>query len=421
MKTVSADEALSLVKSNMRVFVQGAAATPQVLLEALAARAHTLTGIETVHLHLEGSAPHAAPSLEGHVRPKCFFVGANMRAPIAEGRADYIPIFLSEIPLLFRRGLMPLDVALVHVSAPDAHGYCSLGTSVDVAAAAVETARIVIAQVNPRMPRTLGHGQVHVSKLTAAVEVDTWLPESKPAELTPVEDAIGRNVAELVEDGATLQMGIGGIPDAVLRWLGEHQRLGVHTEMFSDGLLPLVEKGVITGEAKKRQRGKIVSSFVMGTRKLFDFIDDNASVELRETGYVNDTSVIRQNPKVTAINSALEIDLTGQVCADSLGEAIYSGVGGQIDFMRGASLSEGGKPIIALASTTRSGISRIVPLLKPGAGVVSTRANVHFIVTEHGTAQLWGMDLKARAKALIAIAAPAHRDALAKAAYDRFG
>jgi acyl-CoA hydrolase len=421
MKTVPVDEALSLVQSNMRVFVQGASATPQILLDGLAMRAARLEGVETVHLHLEGDAPHAAPSLREHVRPKCFFAGPNMRAPIAEGRADYIPIFLSEIPLLFRRGLMPLDVALVHVSPPDRHGFCSLGTSVDVAAAAVETARLVIAQVNPRMPRTLGHGLVHVSKLSAAVEVDVPLPEAKAAALTPVEEAIGRRIAELVEDGATLQMGIGAIPDAVLRSLGSHQRLGVHTEMFSDGLLPLVEKGVVTGEEKVRQRGKIVSSFVMGTRKLFDFIDDNPSVELRETAYVNDTAVIRVNPRVTAINSALEIDLTGQVCADSLGEAVYSGVGGQMDFMRGASLSEGGKAIIALPSTTRTGISRIAPHLKPGAGVVSTRANVHWIVTEHGAVNLWGLDLKARAKALITIAAPEHRDALARAAAARFG
>jgi acyl-CoA hydrolase len=309
----------------------------------------------------------------------------------------------------------------VHVSPPDAHGFCSLGTSVDVAAAAVETARIVIAQVNPRMPRSLGHGAVHVSRITCAVEVDTWLPESKPPELTPVEEAIGRRIAELVEDGATIQTGIGAIPDAVLRALTGHRRLGVHTEMFSDGLLPLVEKGIVTGEEKKRQRRKVVSSFVMGTRKLFDFIHDNPSVELRETGYVNDTSIIRVNPKVTAINSALEIDLTGQVCADSLGETIYSGVGGQIDFMRGASLSEGGKPIIAMPSATRSGISRIVPHLKGGAGVVSTRANVHWIVTEHGAVNLYGLDLKARAKALISVAAPQHRDALSRAAHARFG
>jgi acyl-CoA hydrolase len=292
---------------------------------------------------------------------------------------------------------------------------------VDVATAAVDTARVVIAQVNPKMPRTLGHGLVHVSKLTAAVDVDVELPQSHLSVPGPVEDAIGRRVAELVEDGATLQMGIGGIPDAVLRSLGSHRRLGVHTEMFTDGLLPLVEKGVITGEHKKVQRRKIVSSFVMGSRALFDFIHDNPSVELRDTAYVNDTSVIRQNPKVTAINSALEVDLTGQVCADSLGDAIYSGVGGQIDFIRGASLSEGGKPIIALSSTTGSGISRIVPHLKPGAGVVSTRANVHYIITEHGTVNLYGLDLKARAHALIGIAAPQHRESLSAAAFARFG
>ena len=421
MTFVTADQALGLLQSGQRVFVQGAAATPQVLLEALARRAASLTGVETVHLHLEGEAPHAQPPLAGHVRATALFVGPNMRAAVAEGRADYVPVFLSEVPLLFRRGLMPLDLALVQVSPPDRHGWCSLGTSVDVAVAAVETARDVVAQVNPRMPRTFGHGLVHVSRLRAMVEVDAALPEVAPKPPDAVEAAIGRRVAAMVDDGATLQMGIGAIPDAVLSALGGHRWLGVHTEMFSDGLLPLVEKGVVTGERKVRQKGKIVSSFVMGSRKLYDFIHDNPAVELRDSAYVNDTSVIRQNPKVTAINSALEVDLTGQVCADSIGERIYSGVGGQMDFMRGAALSPDGKPIIALPSQTSRGLSRIVAQLKPGAGVVTTRAHVRFVVTEHGMADLYGKSLAARAKALISVAAPEHREALERAAHARFG
>ncbi|MBL8951559.1 MAG: acetyl-CoA hydrolase/transferase family protein [Myxococcaceae bacterium] len=420
MTKVSADEALARLQSGQRVFVQGAAATPLVLLEALARRAAALTGVETVHLHLEGDAPHAAPALAGHVRPTALFVGPNLRAAVDEGRADFVPIFLSEVPLLFRRGLMPLDLALVHVSPPDRHGWCSLGTSVDVAVAAVECARDVVAQVNPHMPRTFGHGQVHVSRFRHVIEVDAALPAHAPAPPSAVEDAIGRRIAAMVDDGATLQMGIGAIPDAVLGSLSGHRWLGVHTEMFSDGLLPLIERGVVTGEKKARQRGKVVTSFVMGTQKLYDFVHDNPSVELRESSYVNDTAVIRQNPKVTAINSAIEVDLTGQVCADSIGERIWSGVGGQMDFMRGAALSEGGKPIIALPSTTSKGLSRIVAQLKPGAGVVTTRAHVRYVVTEHGVADLYGKSLEQRARSLIAVAAPQHRDDLARAAHVRF-
>jgi acyl-CoA hydrolase len=420
MNFVSADEALSLLGSGQRVFIQGAAATPTVLVDALARRARSLTGVETVHLHLEGDAPHVHPDLAPHLRATALFVGPNLRAAVAEGRADFVPIFLSEVPLLFRRRLMPLDMALVHVSPPDRHGLCSLGVSVDVAVAAVETAKVVIAQVNPRMPRTLGHGVVPVSRFTRIVEVDRPLPQVGGAEISAVERLIGERVAGLVEDGATLQLGIGAVPDAVLQALTHHKALGVHTEMFSDGLLPLIEKGVVTGEKKVRQRGKVVSSFVMGSQKLYDFVHDNPSVELREAAYVNDTAVIRLNPKVTAINSALEIDLTGQVCADSIGETIYSGVGGQMDFIRGASLAEGGKPIIALPSTTRHGLSRIVPQLKPGAGVVTTRAHVRFVATEHGVADLYGKGLEARAQALIAIAAPEHREALQQAARARF-
>jgi 4-hydroxybutyrate CoA-transferase len=418
---ISASAALALVKSNDRIFVQGAAATPEHLLEALAERAKALEGLETVHLHLEGKAPHVSPELAGRLRPRAFFVGPNLRRAVAEGRADYVPIFLSEIPLLFRRGRLPLDVALVHVSPPDRHGFCSLGTSVDVTAAAVETARTVIAQVNPNMPRTFGHALVHRDRFAAMVEVDVRLPESSPPQPGPAETAIGQRIAALVPDGATLQMGIGAVPDAVLRALTGHRRLGVHTEMFSDGLLELIDRGVVTGEHKVRQRGKLVSSFVMGSRRLYDFIHDNPQVELRDSAYVNDAAIIRQNPGVVAINSALEIDLTGQVCADSIGEAVYSGVGGQMDFMRGASLSDGGKPIIALRSTTHAGHSRVVPHLKPGAGVVTSRAHVHYVVTEHGVADLHAQSLVERAQALIAVAAPEHREALARAARERFG
>nr|HPH70308.1 acetyl-CoA hydrolase/transferase C-terminal domain-containing protein [Kofleriaceae bacterium] len=369
--TVTAQQAVALVRSGQRVFVQGAAATPMVLLDALVQRASELRDVEMVHLHLEGSAPHAAPELAASFRINALFVGANVRAAVAEGRADYLPVFLSEAPALFRQRVLPLDVALIHVSPPDKHGYCSLGTSVDVAAAAVETATTVIAQINPRMPRTLGYGQVHVSRFAACVDVDLPLPNSHRPPPSVAEQQIARHVASLVEDGATIQTGIGGIPDAVLAALHGHRRLGVHTEMFSDGLLPLVASGAVTGECKKLQRGKILSSFVVGSQALYDFVHDNPIVELRDSAYVNDTHVIRQNPNVTAINSALEIDLTGQVCADSLGEMIYSGVGGQMDFIRGASLSPNGRAIIALRSTAK-GLSRIVPTLRPGSGVVTT-------------------------------------------------
>ncbi len=414
MKTiVTAAEALSHVKSGDRVFVQGQAATPTVLLEALAARAPELRKVETVHIHLEGTAPHAAPELAASFRPNAFFVGANLRLAVAEGRADYTPIFLSEIPRLFRTHQMLLDVALVHVSPPDAHGFVSLGTSVDCTLAATQCAKFVIAQMNPQMPRTLGDGAVHLSRFGAIVQVDQPLfAHPSTAEGHGLEDAVGRRVAGLVENGATLQMGIGAIPDAVLRALTHHRALGVHTEMFSDGLLPLLERGVVTNEMKSRQRGRTVASFVMGTKRLYDFVHDNPAVELRDCSDVNDTTVIRQQPKMTAINSAIEVDMTGQVAADSIGERVFSGVGGQMDFIRGATLSEGGKAIIALPSMTSKGESRIVPTLKPGAAVVTTRAHVRYVVTEHGVADLYAKSLSARVQALVAIAAPQHREAL---------
>lgn len=412
-------EAVRGIRSGQRVFVQGQAATPTVLLDALVARAGELKNVETVHLHLEGSAPHAHPSVQASFRPNALFVGANLRVAVAEGRADYTPIFLSEIPRLFRDRILPLDAALVNVSPPDAHGYVSLGTSVDATVAAVECAPLVIAQVNRRMPRTLGDGGVHLSRFAATVEVDAPLFEHSPSEGSPVEDAIGRRVAELVENGATLQMGIGAIPDAVLRALTSHRELGVHTEMFSDGLLPLLEKGVVTNQHKARQQGRTVASFVNGTRKLYDFVHDNRAVELRDCSYVNDTSIIRRHPKMTAINSAIEVDLTGQVVADSIGERVFSGVGGQMDFIRGATLSEGGKAIIALPSTTSKGESRISAQLKPGGGVVTTRAHVRYVVTEHGVADLYAKSLAQRARALIAIAAPQHRESLERDAHRR--
>jgi len=420
-RTVSAEEAVSVVKSGDRVFIHSVAAAPSRLIAALAARAPELRVVEIVSLHTEGDAPYAAPALAKSFRVNALFVGPNLRTAVAEGRADYLPVFLSEVPALFRSGVLPLDVALVHVSPPDRHGYCSLGVSVDVTRAAVQTARTVIAQVNPRMPRTHGDGLIHLDTIDTLVEVDEPIHELPPREISEAERAIGRHCAELVDDGATVQIGIGAIPQATVSALSDHHRLGIHTEMLSDGVLDLVEKGVVTGEMKRVHPGKIVAGFAFGTRRLYDFLDDNPLVAMLDMAYVNDTAVIRRNPKVTAINSAIEVDLTGQVCADSIGDRQYSGVGGQMDFIRGAALSEGGKPIIALRSTTSTGEPRIVSYLKPGAGVVTTRAHVHFVVTEFGIADLWGKNLRQRAAALIAIAHPSHRDALAADARRRFG
>jgi len=421
IRPVPADEAVSYVRPGDRVFVHTAAAAPVVLVEALAARAGELSEVELVHLHTEGAAPYAELGMEESFRTRCLFIGANLRAAVAEGRADYVPAFLSDVPHLFREGVLPLDVALVQVSPPDRHGFCSLGVSVDASRAAVECARRVIALVNPHMPRSHGDGLVHVTRFAATVEGDAPLPEHPRPQLSEVEHAIGRQVAGLVEDGATLQMGIGAIPDAVLVALKDHQRLGVHTEMFSDGLVELYERGVVSGEEKRIHPGKIVATFVMGTRKSYDFLDDNPEVAMLDVAYVNDTAVIRRNPKVTAINSAIEVDLTGQVCADSIGTRMYSGVGGQMDFIRGAALSKGGKPIIALPSTTSRGTSRIVPFLQQGAGVVTTRAHVQYVATEHGVVDLRGKSLRERARALTEIAHPDHRDALERATRERFG
>ncbi|HEX2916486.1 MAG TPA: acetyl-CoA hydrolase/transferase C-terminal domain-containing protein [Chloroflexia bacterium] len=417
----SAEEAVSVIKSGDRVYIHSVAAAPQHLIEAMTARAPELGNVELIHLHTEGAAPYAEPQYAESFRPNVLFVGPNMRKAVNEGRADYLPVFLSEVPFLFRRGMLPLDVALIQVSPPDKHGFCSLGISVEATKSAVQCARYVIAQVNPQMPRSHGDSLININQIDAFVKVDEPLLEYHPAVLTGIETAIGQHVASLVEDGATLQMGIGAIPDAVLSWLVNHKRLGIHTEMFSDGVIDLVERGVITGEEKRVRTGKIVSGFVLGTHRLYDFIDDNPQVALLDIAYVNDTSVIRRNPRVTAINSAIEVDLTGQVCADTIGTYQYSGVGGQMDFIRGASLSEGGKPIIALPSVTSRGESRIVAFLKPGADVVTTRAHVHYIVTEYGIANLYGKNLRQRAAALIEIAHPDHRAMLEEEAYKRFG
>jgi len=418
---VSPHDAASLVSSGDRVFIHTAAAPPQRLIEALTDRADELSEVDIIHLHTEGEAPYATPQYDDTFHTSALFVGSNVRSAVNNGNADYIPVFLSEAPALFRRGVLPLDVALIHVSPPDRHGFCSLGVSIDCSRAAVETATLVIAQVNPNMPRTHGDGLIHVDALDAAVQVDDPLPIAPRPDLSDTERAIGAHCAELVEDGATLQVGIGAIPDAALAALQDHTDLGIHTEMFSDGIIDLIERGVITGANKRNHPGRIVGSFTMGTRTLYDYIDDNPQVVMLDAAYVNATNVICRNPKVTAINSAIEVDLTGQVCADSIGTRQYSGVGGQMDFIRGASLSEGGKPILALPSSTRHGTSRIVPFLKEGAGVVTTRAHVHYIVTEYGIANLYGKTLRERAAALIDIAHPDHRAALEKAAFDRFG
>ncbi len=410
-----------MIKSGDRVYVHGMAATPRPLLAAMADRSNELRDVEVLQLHTEGPCPYAAPGMQDSFRVNCLFIGESMRAAVNEGRADYIPVFLSEIPALMTSGALPVDVALIQVSPPDKHGFCSLGVSIEATRTAVMTAKHVIAQVNPRMPRTHGDGLIHADHLDAMVNEEMEIPEILAKPLDDVSRKIGQNCAELIEDGATLQMGIGAIPNAVLAALSGHRDLGVHTEMFSEGLIDLVERGVVTGSKKRVHPGKIVSTFVMGSRKVYDFIDDNPLVAMLDVAYVNDTAVIRRNPKVTAINSAIEVDLTGQVCADSIGGRLYSGVGGQMDFIRGASYSVGGKPIIALPSTTSRGESRITGMLKPGAGVVTTRAHVHWVVTEYGATNLHGKNLRQRAKALIEIAHPDHRERLEREAFEHLG
>lgn len=422
IKYQSAEEAIENVKNGHRVFIHGSAATPITLLKALIARSGELKDVELVSISTLGENIFDHPDFAKSFKINALFVSQNVRSIVNSDSGDYIPIFLSEIPLLFDKNILTLDVALIHVSPPDKHGFCSLGTSVDIARSAVKHAKHIIAQVNSQMPRTLGDGIIHINEIHSLVQVNDPLPEvSYSSWMDETTMKIGRNCAELIEDGSTLQMGIGAIPDSVLSFLTNHKDLGIHTEMFSDGIIPLVEHGIITNKFKKKHRGKIATGFVIGTRKLYDFIDDNPQVVFLEIDYVNDTKIIRSNPKAVAINSAIEIDLTGQVCSDSIGTYQYSGVGGQIDFMRGAALSDGGKPIIALASTTKNGQSKIVPFLKEGAGVVTTRAHVHYVVTEYGITNLFGKNLRQRAEALINIAHPAHREWLEKEVIKRYG
>jgi acyl-CoA hydrolase len=408
---VGAEEAVAAIRSGDRVYVHAGCAEPEVLVNALVERAPELHDVEIVHLMTMGSAGYAAQGMEPHFRHNSLFTGANVRSAIHSRRADFTPVFLSEIPRLFTERLLPIDVALIQVSPPDEHGFLSFGIGVECTKAAAETARTVIAQVNPRMPRTLGDSFIHRSKVHYLVEHETPLIELQPGHVgDPETRAIGGHVAELIENGATLQTGIGAIPDAVLEALSSKRDLGMHTEMFSDGIIRLVEAGVVNNERKTLHRGKIIASFMLGTRSLYDFADNNPLIELHPSDYVNDPFVISRNEKMVAINSALQVDLTGQVCADSLGHLNYSGFGGQLDFVRGAARSRGGKAIIALPSTARGGtLSRIVPVLSPGSGVTTTRGDVHYVVTEHGVAHLHGRTIRERTAALIGIADPRFR------------
>lgn len=419
-KVVTAKEALSHIKSGDHVYIHAVAAAPHHLIDTMCAESAGLQNVHIYHLHTEGTAPYVEPQFEGVFKLHSFFVGPNVRKATAEGRADYIPAFLSEIPDMIRKRAVPINVVLITVSPPDRNGFVSLGTSVDATLAAIQCADLVIAQVNRLMPRTFGDATLHIRDINYMVACDQQLIESVLEPPNDAERKIGQFISELVPNGATLQMGIGSIPNAVLENLHSHKHLGVHTEMFSDGLLPLLESSVVDNSRKKLLKGMTVSTFVMGSQKLYDFLHDNPSVQMKSVDYVNNTRNISKNPSVIAINSAIEIDISGQVCADSIGSRIYSGVGGQIDFMRGAAMSDGGKPIIAMSSRTSKGLSKIVPTLKVGAGVVSTRANVHYVVTEFGVVNLYGMSLKERAKALIQLAHPDDREMLEKAAFERW-
>ncbi|MET0759106.1 MAG: acetyl-CoA hydrolase/transferase C-terminal domain-containing protein [Flavobacterium sp.] len=417
-KYVSAAEAVKIVKSNDRIYVQAAAAAPTVLTKALTERASELRNVEVCHLHTEGEAPYANPELAASFHVNSFFIGKNVRHTLAAGNGSYTPVFLSELPYLFRKKVVSLDVVFIHVSPPDIHGYCSLGVSVEATLAAIESAKTVIAQVNPRMPRTFGDGILHVSEIDYLVEVDLPIYGHEMDVISPIEDKIGSFVASLIEDESTLQMGIGSIPNAALTKLSNHKNLGLHTEMFSDGVIDLIEKDVINCNFKGVNRGRALATFLIGSQRLYDFVNDNPFVEMRESSYVNDTAKIRKNPKMVAINSAIEVDVTGQVCADSIGARMYSGVGGQMDFIRGASLSDGGKAIIALPSITKNGESRIVPFLKQGAGVVTTRSHVQYIITENGIADLYGKTLKQRAVEMVKIAHPNHQEWIDKTYFE---
>lgn len=416
----TAEQALSVIQSGHRVFVQGSAQTPLYLLRELGKRAADLRDVELTFITVQGDIELDKPEYQDSFHINCMFVSESVRKAVNEGRADFVPVFLSDIPDLFRKQ-MHIDVALVQVSPPDEHGYCSLGVSVDIARSAVNTATHIIAQINPRVPRTHGDSLVHTKRFTSMVFHEEELPQvDYGSKVGPEELTIGKRIAELIEDGSTIQMGIGTIPDAVLKSLGNHKNLGVHTEMCSDGIIDLFDKDVINNSMKRIHPNKTVTGFAVGTRRLYDYVHDNPAFVFLDIDYVNDPHVIRRNPKVVAINSAIEVDITGQVCADSIGTTQYSGIGGQMDFMRGAALSEGGKPIIALTSRTAKGVNRIVPFLKPGAGVVTTRGHIHYVVTEYGVAYLFGKNLRQRAKALISIAHPDDREMLEKCCHDRF-
>lgn len=420
-KSVTPDEAVRRIRSGQRVFVTGNCSVPEKLLDALVERASELSDVELVQVLTFGRAPQVAPELGGHLRVNTLFISDNVRKAVNEGRADFTPCFLSEIPLLFRNGLIPIDVALIHVSPPDEHGFCSFGVEIGVTKTAAQTAKLVIAQVNPNMPRTLGDAFIHLSKLDYVVPVDDPIPEVRMADTSELAQRIARHIVDLIPDGATLQTGIGAIPDAVLRQLHGKRHLAIHTELFSDGVIDLIERGVVDGEMKTLHPGKVVAGFILGTRRLFDFVHDNPIFEMHPTEYVNDPFVIAQNDRMVAINSALEVDLTGQVAADSIGTRLYSGVGGQVDFIYGSSRSKGGVPIIAQPAAATVGgkyMSKIVPMLKPGAGVTTTRNHVHHVVTEFGVADLYGRTIRQRVRALIDIAAPEFRAELEQKAIE---
>ena len=423
IKFTTAEEAVKVIKSGDHIHLSSVASAPQCLIKAMCERGRNgeFKNVHIHHLHTEGPAPYSEAEFEGVFQLDSFFVGGNVRKTTQAGYADYIPVFLSETQKLYRSGAVPCNVAMIQVSTPDKHGYVSLGTSVDATLAAVECADTVIAVVNKYVPRAWGDAMIPVSKIDLFVEDDQPLEEAHFTEPNEVEVKIGKYCAELIEDGATLQMGIGAIPNAVLSQLGGHKNLGIHTEMFADGVLPLVRSGVINGEAKNIDKGKMVSTFLMGSQDVYSFIDDNPAVLMMDVGYTNDPFIIAKNDKVTAINSALQVDITGQVCADSLGRKFYSGVGGQVDFIYGASLSKGGKAIIAMPSITNKGVSKICDTLLPGAGVVTTRNHMHWFVTENGAVDLYGKSLQERARLLISVAHPSAQEELDRAAFDRYG
>ena len=412
-KIKTADEAVRVIESGMRVYIQPGCAEPETLVDAMTRRAPELEAVEVVHMRTMGAARYTAPEMASHFRHKAFFIGPNVREAINSGRADYIPIHLSEVEGLFESGAMPLDVALIQVSPPDSHGFCSFGVGVDTTLTAAKCARHVIAQVNNYMPRTYGDSYIHVSDIDTVVEWSQALCEFKRPVVTDMHVAVARNVAGLIEDGAVLQTGIGGLPDAVLPFLMDRKDLGIQSELITDAVIPLIEAGVITGARKNFKPRKIIVGFAIGTKKIFEFVDNNPIFEFHPTAYTNDPALVARNDNMVAINSAIQIDLTGQICSDSIGTSFYSGIGGQVDFLRGASRSKGGKPIIAISSTTKNGtVSRIVPTLAPGAGVVTSRGLVRYVVSEHGVAYLHGKSVRERAQALIEIADPKFRESL---------